>query len=1292
MFKESPGLRWASLFALLVLVLSGSSPAFAQTFKNPRLIPTGSSPSTIVTADFNHDSKPDIAYIDGSGLHTLIGNGDGSFQHGQDFPLPQGFGGAITVADVNKDGNLDMIVGSRGAMGQIGVFLGQGNGSFGAMIVTQFTPFGDLNSVVLSTLGVADVNEDGAVDLIASDGLNNAMYILLGNNTGSFTLSSSFFQSSAPTNVYTADFNGDHHIDFIVQGLSSADVTVFLGNGDGTFKPGVRYSGPTHIQSLVLADMNDDGHPDIVEVGQDNSISILLGNPDGTFENTSSGGTANAGVFPKLFAVADLNADSKPDLLSISENGLCVLLGESNLAFGPPRTFVTATNYPVAVLADFNGDGRADVATTNSDGISILFGNGDGTFQSADSYDTGQSIQSVVVANFNQDTLPDIAAAALSGPPQILLGTGGGKFALSQTVSSPSGTVPPNVLTGDFDGDGKPDLLFSGTGDNVVVLYGNGDGTFSAPATSSFTVVGFGSTAAGDFNHDGRTDIVTGDYSSYHIILGQANRTLPSSNIILPGGLDATSPPAVGDFNGDGKLDFAFPLLGVQVFLGNGDGTFTMGRLANTLITGLTQGYGGPLAVGDFDGDGKLDIAVCEPFDPGFVILYGNGDGTFQDPVFYQLTTTFGQMVVADLDNDGKPDLVFSNGSIISTVHNTGSRTFGPEAHFLAGNIGQFVVQDVNGDGFPDIIVANSTGTTVTVLLSEASVGETTGGVTISPEPSAYNSPFNLKLTISAVNSSSGNPTGTVRFSVDGVPVPNSVPLVSGVATFLYANSPSVVHGVHTISAEYSGDSTFLPVIFTANHTVVSEVFQPNIQLTAQPTSAPTSQTIHFVATVTSAGPTPIPFAMVAFHDGNTDLGASQIDSNGVAVFDTALLRAGTHSITAIFLGCVSFDGNVTYATGVSTVVTIVINSNATNTAIASLQNPVTVGATASLTATVSSSFGTPTGAVTFFDGSSPIATEPLSATGIAICSCSFSATGTHVITATYLANGTFASSNSEPLNLGVNSLASNPTNTSLAIAQSSQGGAPLTLSAHVTARTGTPNGAVIFLLDGASIGQINLDSNGSAAFAGASIAPGSHYFTAEYPGNASYGPSISQAQMEDSSKSEADFLLNFSSASAAVMDGQSTSVLLTVSPVNGFNQNISLSCSTGSAAISCNFLPALIRGGGTSNLTLAVAKFQASSARVPARNYGRFGSGTILIFIALIVFRFVFPKRQHRLLWASICLVCFICVFGCGDMQLTERVRVQGSYTISITAVSGQQSSTISHSAQFQLTVNPGD
>ena len=142
--------------------------------------------------------------------------------------------------------------------------------------------------------------------------------------------------------------------------------------------------------------------------------------------------------------------------------------------------------------------------------------------------------------------------------------------------------------------------------------------------------------------------------------------------------------------------------------MNGGDGTFRTGRLISTELPGYSN-LNAPeaIAVADFDGDGNADIIALISYPQVAEIFYGNGDGTFNGPFLMTLSAAYTQIAAADVNQDGKPDLVLSDGNIICVIHNEGNRTFGPEVHYLAGPVGNFEDPDLNGDGYPDIIVAN---------------------------------------------------------------------------------------------------------------------------------------------------------------------------------------------------------------------------------------------------------------------------------------------------------------------------------------------------------------------------------------------------------------------------------------------------------------------------------------------------------------------------------------------------------------------------------------------------------
>ena len=308
-------------------------------------------------------------------------------------------------------------------------------------------------------------------------------------------------------------------------------------------------------------------------------------------------------------------------------------------------------------IGDFNGDGIADLAIANYDGgVTVLLGKGDGTFTAAASPATGIWPVSLASADFNGDGKLDLAVPNLgSDTVTILLGKGDGTF--TAAASAGTGSGPCAIAVGDFNGDGIPDLVVANAGSNsgpspVTVLLGKGDGTFIA-AASPAAGVGPVSVAVGDFNGDGKMDLaVANEFSdSVTVLLGKGDGTFTGAASPVTGKYPKFV--VVGDFNGDGKMDLAVSNQGddnLTILLGKGDGTFT--AAASPLVGSEPQSIG----IGDFNGDGKLDLAVANAGDSTLTILLGNGDGTFTAavnpvPVDNQFAA------VADFNGDGAPDL-----------------------------------------------------------------------------------------------------------------------------------------------------------------------------------------------------------------------------------------------------------------------------------------------------------------------------------------------------------------------------------------------------------------------------------------------------------------------------------------------------------------------------------------------------------------------------------------------------------------------------------------------------------
>jgi Big-like domain-containing protein/VCBS repeat protein len=289
------------------------------------------------------------------------------------------------------------------------------------------------------------------------------------------------------------------------------------------------------------------------------------------------------------------------------------------------------------------------------------------------------------------------------------------------------------VLVGDFNRDGNADLLVidnSGSATNTVhVLLGKGDGTFQAPKDSIATP-NLSAVAIGDFNGDGIQDIAVTDsnLNEVTILLGKGDGTF-SAKATLSTGADPVA-IAAADFNGDGNIDLAVANNSdntLNIFLGNGDGTFT----SHGGLPAASGGSSGPvaLAIGDFNGDHKPDIAVALNTN-AMSILKGNGDGTFgpaTTSIIFNFTNPTA-IAAADLNNDGALDLVVLTDKVLFLAGNNNLTFKTPVAFGTGFAPNRVAIGDVNNDGSPDVVVTNFFSESVSVLLNDRHGGFSVSG------------------------------------------------------------------------------------------------------------------------------------------------------------------------------------------------------------------------------------------------------------------------------------------------------------------------------------------------------------------------------------------------------------------------------------------------------------------------------------------------------------------------------------------------------------------------------------
>jgi FG-GAP-like repeat len=876
-----------NFWGFLLLSLGLISPCGAETFRNPRHIAIPSNPTTVGTADFNGDGRPDFYYTDANGLNVILANADGSYAAPQTTAL-----GATNIgcraADFNGDGFADAVCFTPGwaAVPLTAVFIGNGDGSLRPASTVQIPVFPPDQTHLLAWVGFADINSDGHLDILFEDSATGLLYTWFGDGTGQFAGLVSYPQPLPETlqNAMVADINGDGHPDIVF----GYDPLVMFGVGDGTFT-GAYTVGPW--TGCHLADFDQDGHLDLFCTlenykNNENYLEIHHGNPDGTFTKTPifSKGYSNAD-FIQPFAARDLNGDGYLDILALSADGLVIFFGRPGVHFSAPvhYAFYNVGGFDEdqgdpSLIADYNLDGNLDLAMPGVNGVYITYGRADGTFDALPVVHSGLATGYSVVADFNEDGTPDIFTSGASAL-QLNLGRGNGTFAPSVTVQAPVQLPPQSYLQsaallyeGDFNGDKHKDVIAVGPaadGTSLPHLFlGRGDGTFQKPVAIANFIGAFTSSYQGisvfDIDGDGRDDLVnettdqnTGT-STLNVFLSNGDGTFTPMTTAVP----AAGALASGDFNGDGKADLILTAQqAVQVLLGHGDGTFE--GEPQTLPVPQLEGqpciFGQGVVTGDFDHDGSTDFAIhcMHAFNPSPIgptaifVYYGHGDGTFSQPVTAAvLDRLYVNFTVSDLNGDGLSDFVLSTneldggfpdyrGSAISIVHSLPGRKFGPETNLIAGEgFYSIAAADFTGDGQPDLLFTNGNLADSLVLLTN--IGTPAISLTSSANPSVIGKTVTFTATISAPADLTKLPgPGTITF--EGLPDGNvSVPITfagggskgpfKATATYEAAGLPV---GSTLITAAFPGN-TLLNAVSASLTQVVNP---PSYQLVASPTT-----------------------------------------------------------------------------------------------------------------------------------------------------------------------------------------------------------------------------------------------------------------------------------------------------------------------------------------------------------------------------------------------------------------------------------------------------------------------
>jgi len=755
------GLWFYSGLCLGMVLLLGTSPLSAQNnslYNGPRDYTVGAYPESLVVGDFNGDGRPDIVTANqaSNNVSVLLQNSGGTFDAAVEYTVGKG-PMSLQTGDVNKDGKLDLLL-VNVTDNTLAVLLGNGDGTFQAQKLTTISG-GPLScQPVGACLAVWDFNGDAKLDVAIGVPLPQVgMYaaaVFLGKGDGTFESAVTYAISGLPFALGAADFNNDGKIDLAVI-CNGSGISLLLGKGDGTFQPEVDTPTTGTLGGLVVADFNADGNLDVATSSDSGRFTLLFGNGNGTFQSP----VVVNGIGVPL-ASEDLNGDGKPDLVT-GPSAIQLNNGDGTFTLGQSLSVGGGNISPVAVLADLNNDQKPDLVIAQSnthfpstplpDIVSVVDGNGDGTFATFPAY---AGILGHVPGGFSFATFGSLAAADFNGDGKIDLdvglefwvkvtiqdGTGeglylnnGAGFSAPATTQLTIGSqTSPYAIAADLNSDGRMDLAVggsNGSGGAVAILLGKGNGTFQ-PELDYGTGMN-GPIAIGDFDHDGKLDVLGVTGVQLSVLIGKGDGTFGFPVNSPTGSEGGVTSLAVADFDHDGKLDVAALIQDngsweLAILPGNGDGTFSIGPAYNVGAS-LTA-----IASGDLNGDGIPDLVVGNSDFGGqgssVVVLLGVGDGTFQNPV----TTVTGNgnavLAISDLNLDGIADVVISNTGWgdVSVLLGKGDGTFqAPMQFYLSNSVGAIAVADFNGDGKPDLAVAGFN--SIALLLSGSGVGGPAG-------------------------------------------------------------------------------------------------------------------------------------------------------------------------------------------------------------------------------------------------------------------------------------------------------------------------------------------------------------------------------------------------------------------------------------------------------------------------------------------------------------------------------------------------------------------------------------
>jgi hypothetical protein len=694
------------------------------TFQDAEQIPAGDYVKSLIAGDFNGDGRLDLAAASlySNAVSVLLGNGNGTFEQPDEIGV-DAFPESMVSGDFDGNGRIDLAMATPDPS-MVSVLMGEGNGTFvtSSLIATaaHTTPLvadvngdGSADALVVSAAGdilyrqgrpgepgsynspiivnpgfpsrdIAFVPETDQGSILASVDARDDAVSLYAWRDGAFIRIGSLPTGQLPSQIVSADLSSDGWDDLIVTNADDGTLSVFLNNQMGSFwttfnpfRSPVTLAVGVGISDVAAVDTTGGGRLDLVVTSKlTGQVSILANRGNGTFSPPAvyRGGTGIVSVDESsdLAAVQSVDATGgvaagpiatggPTALVTINpgSNTIGVLAGLGGGRFANPVTVPTTSPARMIRMADFNHDGITDLAVLTAVGLDVYLGNGSGGFLPPVSYDAGLDPDGLTIDDLNSDGKPDLLIGNPYGDLLVLLGQGDGSFQPPHKIDQAIA-----LAAADLTGTGSYDFIYADQGkDRVVVAYHTGQSTVLGDRSSG--ILDPGAVKLADLNGDGIPDLIVANSGSNNVLIypglgnGQFGEALNGGHGFFTG----TNPVGitVADVNGDGRPDLVVANKGsndISILFNESQGksfTFFPGPR-------LKAGSGpSGTAVADVNGDGKPDIVVSNSESNTMMVLPGVGGGFFNDqnPTTIPVGTQPGSPITGNFD--GRPGVVTIN-------------------------------------------------------------------------------------------------------------------------------------------------------------------------------------------------------------------------------------------------------------------------------------------------------------------------------------------------------------------------------------------------------------------------------------------------------------------------------------------------------------------------------------------------------------------------------------------------------------------------------------------------------